>query len=58
MVTTHNKTSDNDIVVTEFMVTDSGIGISQQEQELLFKPFGQVNTSYSRGFTGKKEEKK
>jgi signal transduction histidine kinase len=43
-----------DNAVTEFTVVDSGIGISSSDIDLLFKPFGQVNTSYSRGYTGNK----
>lgn len=35
-----------------FSVSDSGIGMSQKEQELLFKPFSQVDSSTHRKFGG------
>ena len=35
-----------------FSVEDKGIGISEQDQEKIFKPFSQVDTSSSRRFNG------
>lgn len=38
--------------VLEFAVTDSGIGIPQERQHLLFKPFSQVDSSTTRQYGG------
>ncbi len=35
-----------------FSVRDTGIGIDQSDYNKLFKPFSQVNASYSRGYAG------
>jgi two-component system CheB/CheR fusion protein len=43
---------DNNRTVLKFSVRDSGIGISAQHQQLLFKPFTQADTSISRRFGG------
>lgn len=44
--TTHDK------AILEFSVTDSGIGIPQEQQTLLFKPFSQVDASITRKYGG------
>jgi signal transduction histidine kinase len=36
----------------EFVVTDTGIGIPQDKQVLLFQPFSQIDSSIRREFTG------
>lgn len=41
-----------DKAVLEFSVTDSGIGIPQEKQMLLFKPFSQVDASITRKYGG------
>ncbi|MEO7105952.1 MAG: histidine kinase dimerization/phospho-acceptor domain-containing protein, partial [Rhodoferax sp.] len=38
--------------VLEFSVTDSGIGISEEDMGLLFKPFSQTDSSVTREFGG------
>lgn len=35
-----------------FYVKDSGVGISKDQQELIFQRFGQVEESYTRNYTG------
>lgn len=42
----------DDAVVLEFSVTDSGIGIPLDKQDLLFKPFSQVDASMTRRYGG------
>ena len=39
-------------VLLEFSVTDSGIGIAADKQDLLFKPFSQTDSSTTRQFGG------
>ncbi|MDO8260753.1 MAG: ATP-binding protein, partial [Candidatus Magasanikbacteria bacterium] len=43
---------DADHVLLEFAVTDTGIGIAKESQELLFKPFSQVDNSDTRRYGG------
>ncbi|WP_412481269.1 ATP-binding protein [Azonexus sp. IMCC34839] len=38
--------------VLEFSVADSGIGIPEEKQHLLFKPFSQIDASNTRGYGG------
>jgi signal transduction histidine kinase len=40
------------VEVLEFQVADTGIGMNQDEIQLLFKPFSQIDTSYTRNYTG------
>ncbi len=42
----------DDVEILEFQVTDTGIGMNQEEIQLLFKPFSQIDTSYTRNYTG------
>jgi len=44
--------SDEDHIALKFRVKDSGIGISTEEQEHLFKPFHQVDSSTTRKHGG------
>lgn len=36
----------------EFSVTDTGVGLSPEQQQVLFKPFSQVDSSMTRQFAG------
>jgi hypothetical protein len=47
----HIKLSSDDENVT-MSITDTGIGISPEDQNKLFKPFSQIDTSISRSFEG------
>jgi two-component system, sensor histidine kinase len=42
----------DDVVMLEFSVKDSGIGIAHNKQDLLFKPFSQTDNSTTREFGG------
>ncbi len=46
-----DKVMDNDIVLA-FSVTDTGIGIADQEMDRLFKNFSQVDSSFTRKYGG------
>jgi signal transduction histidine kinase len=46
-----NSRSDEDIVL-QFSVKDTGIGIKEEDINLLFKSFSQLNNSYSREYSG------
>jgi PAS domain S-box-containing protein len=43
---------DGNFTTLEFSVTDSGIGIPQEQQALLFNPFTQTDTSITRKYGG------
>jgi len=43
---------EGDQALLEFSVTDSGIGIAQDDTRLLFKPFSQTDSSITREFGG------
>jgi signal transduction histidine kinase len=43
---------DGKFAILEFSVTDSGIGIAKEKQELLFKPFSQADSSTTREYGG------
>lgn len=45
------KEQDNKVIL-HFTITDTGIGISKEKQQLLFKPFTQVDSSSTRRFGG------
>jgi len=46
------ESRENDIVRVRFSVIDSGIGLTTEEQQLLFQPFVQADGSISRRFGG------
>ncbi|MFT7422397.1 MAG: two-component system sensor histidine kinase BarA [Psychromonas sp.] len=47
-----NKTNIDDNVTLKMMISDSGIGISKQQQAQLFKAFSQADTSITRQYGG------
>jgi len=48
----HEVARDAQGAILEFSVTDSGIGIAQEKQALLFQPFSQVDSSNTRKYGG------
>lgn len=46
------ESRENDIIKVRFAVIDSGIGLTTEEQQLLFQPFVQADGSISRRFGG------
>ncbi|QWU15503.1 Signal transduction histidine kinase [Paenibacillus sophorae] len=51
LVVTGTERRDNQIVV-EFMVKDTGIGISPEKRDRLFQPFSQLDSSMARKYGG------
>ena len=51
ILVTHGAETDQQVTI-EFAVSDTGIGISPEVQEMLFKPFSQADTSTTRKFGG------
>ncbi len=49
---TRLASDDNGVLTIEITVTDDGIGISKEHQELLFQPFQQAESSTTRKFGG------
>jgi len=47
-----NILEDGDIVKLKFVISDSGIGISEEQQRRLFAPFNQANANISKNFGG------
>jgi len=48
----HLLNEENDLCVIQIEVTDSGIGMSQEQQQNLFQPFHQAESNTSRKFGG------
>jgi signal transduction histidine kinase/CheY-like chemotaxis protein/HPt (histidine-containing phosphotransfer) domain-containing protein len=46
------KAATQDTVTLQFDITDTGIGMTQEQQQRLFKPFSQADTSTSRQYGG------
>jgi signal transduction histidine kinase/CheY-like chemotaxis protein len=51
-ISVRKLSQDNDAVVLQFSVKDSGIGIPIEKIDRLFKPFSQVDTSTTRKYGG------
>jgi len=51
-VAVHEMSRENDKATLEFSVQDTGMGIPDDKQSLLFKPFSQVDSSRTRHFGG------
>ncbi|TWT59152.1 Signal transduction histidine-protein kinase BarA [Thalassoglobus neptunius] len=52
VVTVTSKMIDDDTVVIEFTVEDTGVGIPEGDLERIFEPFTQVDSSMTRSRTG------
>ncbi|WP_147423902.1 ATP-binding protein [Cohnella endophytica] len=50
--TVGEQASSNGAILLETSVKDTGIGIHELKKELLFLPFSQLDTSYSRNYDG------
>lgn len=51
-VEVRKKASSEDFIELQFSVTDTGIGISPEGMKRLFKSFSQVDSSYTRRYSG------
>jgi signal transduction histidine kinase len=52
LLTIEKKSVDEEDMVLQFSVKDTGIGINEDDMHLLFKSFSQLNNSYSREYRG------